>query len=238
MSKCVILGNGPSAKEYTKNSHLRRYKNPDYACNERGMEFNAEYLYAVDPWAEFDILTDGYAGKCRFLNFKPIPMDIPVTIEVLNQGGGVPLNYDIKIHNPNQKRKAKGWVYYCTGDMQSEVWKGYIANRPDYWSFNRAYILYVPEWSRVENIPQRIGGEWTAPAGAYALQGAIDDGHTEIDVYGFDSIAGVYTSSSRSWEYNDDHNVKHSEHGKYFYDRIIENNPQVNIEWKGIDAEK
>ena len=157
MSKCVILGNGPSANEYVKiqrgelSKHYRKkFANPNYACNEYGMRYDAEYLYAVDPWAQFDILTNGYKGKCRFLNFKPIPMDIPITIEVLNQGGGVPLDYDIKIHNPNQKKKAQGWVYYCTGDMQSEVWKGYIANRPNYWSFKRAYILYVPKWSKVE----------------------------------------------------------------------------------------
>ena len=229
MSECVVMGNGPSSELYDGGVN--------YACNVSGIKYGPEYLYAVDPWAQFDIVKSEYGGKCRFRDFVPIPIDIPITAEVLNQGGDVPLNYDRLIHNPEHESRASGWVYYCTGETMNENWTERLNNDQGYWAPRRVYILYVFPEMQIENVPRLEQRGNIAPTGAYALQGAIDDGHVNIDVYGFDSIANSYkTTSRKNWQTDDKLEETRGERFRMHYDLIIQNNPNVNITWKGIDA--
>ena len=90
---------------------------------------------------------------------------------------------------------------------------------------------------QIENVPRLEQRGNIAPTGAYALQGAIDDGHVNIDVYGFDSIANLYKTTSRqNWQTDDKLEETRGERFRMHYDSIIQNNPNVNITWKGIDA--
>ena len=40
-------------------------------------------------------------------------------------------------------------------------------------------------------------GDLRPPSGAYALQEALKGGHSRVEVIGFDSIAGVFSTSSQ-----------------------------------------
>jgi len=230
LTECVVVGNGPSSELYTGTV--------DYACNVSGGRYKPQYLYAVDPWAQFDIVKSAYSGKCRFRDFNPLPIDISITAEILYQGGDVPLDYDMLIHNPEHKDEADGWVYYCTGPTMNEHWDARVKDNSDYWMPKRVYILYVLRDMQIESVPQQeIAPARIAPTGAYALQGAINDGYTDITVYGFDSIADVYNTTSReNWQTDPEVEKAGGAHFRYHYDKIMQNNPNVNITWKGIDA--
>ena len=262
----IVLGNGPSrvkGLEVRKEIPLTKV----YACNLFATVDKPDYLYAIDPWVQFDIVRSEYRGVCRFRDFDPIPVvkqydprelygaERYAAFEALMlKPEGVdkqikdviystfPEDFDIKIHNPEHKADAIGWIYYHTGATMHPYWAEIQSHRSDdirydkdYWRPHRAYILYVPAGLNItmlegiedekDNIVQR------APTGAYALQGAIDDGHTEISVYGFDSIVGEYATKSRIQSYEVKEEIRRGKHFIMYYDKIMDTNPEVNITW-------
>ena len=224
----IVLGNGPS-----KNKGLEvRAITPlavVYACNLIGITDKPDYLYAVDPWAQFDIVSSGYKGACKFLDFDPIPADMRVEDIIYTALGE---NYDITIYNPEHKDNAIGWIFYHTGDNMSHFWNDMMRYDKDYWRPRRAYILYVPAGLNIITMKDMgIEKEQHGPSGAYALRGAIEDGHTEIDVYGFDSIAGEYATESRVDLHDKKEEVRRGEHFMKYYDKIMNTYPEVNITW-------
>lgn len=228
MSRAVVIGNGPGRKHGLNNINGDKV----YACNSVAMVDEPDYLYCVDPWGQFDIVSTKYGGAMRFLDFDPIPAEMPVDAIIYEQ---IPTDYDIKIHNPEHQIGAEGWVFYSTGDTMNEYWNAQMKYNPDYWQPRRAYVLYIPAGLDITNISsmEEVGAELEqrAPTGAYALQGAIMDGHTDIDVYGFDSIAGIYATDSRQELHDDKEEERRGNHFIYYYDKIMDENDGVNITW-------
>ena len=229
MSRALILGNGPSR---SKGLAVRAGATV-YACNLVAVADNLQpdYLYCVDPWGQFDIVSTKYSGAMRFLDFDPIPAELPVDTIIYEQ---IPQDYEIKIHNPEHQAEAESWVFYCTGNTMNIYWNERMKHNPDYWQPRRAYILYVPAGLNITQILPRMEAtehEQTAPSGAYALQGAIMDGHTDIDVYGFDSIAGIYATDSRAELHADEEEERRGAHFRFYYDKIMAENDGVNITW-------
>ena len=219
MSDCVVMGNGPSGALY--NGVI------DYACNVSGVKHKPRKLVAVDPWLQFDIISTNYAGACYFLNFDPLPIEIP--IDFLYQSGSVPADYDVKIHNPEIQENAVSWYFYATGDMQSDAWARYTKDRPDYWRSNRVYVCYIPATMNIHNIePIESGESRLAPTGAYALHLACHEADT-VDIYGFDSIAG-----SMGTESNYDpavHGQTQADHFTDWYKKIMAKYSEVEFKW-------
>jgi len=221
MKNCVVMGNGPSSALHTGSV--------DYACNLSGAKYNPRRLVAVDPWLQFDIISTNYIGECCFVNYEPIPIDIPVNIDVLVNGGGIPREYDIKVHNPEMKDNAIGWYYYATGDMHSKSWERYTKERPGYWKPHRVYVCYVPETMNIHNIePIESGDSRFAPTGAYALHLASHEADI-IDIFGFDSVAGSMDTES-SFDPTI-HGQEQSDHFTDWYKRIMERYSEVEFRW-------
>ena len=259
----IVLGNGPSrAKGLKARKEISLTK--VYACNFIAATDKPDYLYAIDPWVQFDIVRSKYRGACRFLDFDLIPIakqydprelygaERYTEFEALMlkpQGmtrrevlldkqikniiySKLPKDYDIKIHNPEHKVDAIGWIFYYTGATMHSYWGDDMLKDKDYFRPRRAYILYVPAGLNI-TVLQSIEDEkgQRAPTGAYALHGAIEDGHTEISVYGFDCIVGEYATKSRVQPHDAEEEIRR---GKYFikyYDKIMDTNPEVNITW-------
>ena len=219
MSECVVMGNGPSSELYDGVV--------DYACNVSGIKYKPRRLVVVDPWLQFDVISESHTGECCFLNFDPLPIEIP--IDFLYQSGSVPADYDVKIHNPEMKENAVSWYFYSTGDMKSEAWDRYTKDRPNYWQPNRVYVCYVPESMNIHNIEQIESGEYRlAPTGAYALHLACHEADT-IHIYGFDSIAGSMGTES-SFDPSI-HGQEQSDHFTDWYKRIMERYSEVEFRW-------
>jgi hypothetical protein len=224
----IVLGNGPSR---TKGLALRNAIPfaEVHACNLIATADNPTYLYAVDPWVQFDIVSSEYKGACRFLDFDPIPADIRIEDVIYS---AFPTDYDIKIHNPEHKATAIGWIFYHTGNTLDHFWNTQMRYAKDYWRPRRAYILYVPAGLNItvlKNMEYAKGQ--IAPTGAYALRGAIEDGHTEIYAYGFDSIVGEYATESRIDPQENKEEIRRGEHFIKYYDKIMDTFPDVNIQW-------
>ena len=69
----IVLGNGPNrvkGLEVRKEIPLTKV----YACNLFATVDKPDYLYAIDPWVQFDIVRSEYRGVCRFRDFDPIPV--------------------------------------------------------------------------------------------------------------------------------------------------------------------
>jgi len=221
LTECVVVGNGPSSELYTGIV--------DYACNVSGIKYKPRRLVVVDPWYQFDIITAGYSGACCFLNYELIPIDIPVNIDVLASGGGIPREYDISIHNPEMRNNAIGWYYYATGNMVAKAWDRYTKDRPNYWQPNRVYVCYVPASMNIHNIEQIESGAYRlAPSGAYALHLACHEADT-IHIYGFDSVAGSMGTTS-SFDPTI-HDQAQSDHFTDWYKRIMERYSEVEFKW-------
>ena len=188
-----IIGNGPSRKS------VRREKLGQgvvYACNLSGRVYEPDYLFAVDPWCQYDLIKCAWPNKLCFTDFSPIPIDIP--FEAIIADAGIPAHYDQIIHNPEQRAVASGWHFYSTGDLTS--WQGVTdVAEQDYWRPNRTYVCFVPSTLQIENLTNMEDPADTilAPTGAYALRHACVHGHERIEIYGFDAIAGNYSSVSR-----------------------------------------
>ena len=121
----IVLGNGPSRDNGLEARTITPLAEV-YACNLIATTNKPDYLYAVDPWVQFDIVSSEYKGACRFLDFDPIPVNMRIEDVIYTALGE---NYDITIHNPEHKDGAIGWIFYHTGNTLDEfykLWPGFL----------------------------------------------------------------------------------------------------------------
>ena len=78
-------------------------------------------------------------------------------------------------------------------------------------------------------------GDLRPPSGAYALQEALKSGHDRVEVFGFDSIAGVFsTTSTIAFKDHDSTNdIIEERMDKWitFYKTIAEHYNEIEIIW-------
>ena len=234
MSVAYIIGNGPSRKSVRKE---KLGQGVVYAANIRGMELQPNVLHCNDPWIQYDVMKSGYRGKCHFLDFEPIPMEMPYEMIIANE---IPAGFDLVEHNPEHKANAVGWHFYCTASLDG--WSDQ-QKESGYWREKRAYVCFVPDFMDITNIPNKeTFQDRLPPSGYYLMKHAIESGHKRLEMYGFDSMAGEFTSMT-TIGYRGIHGtdaLKHEESLNkrflWWYDKIMQENTDVEFIWHTAKA--
>ena len=234
-----IIGNGPSRNEWD----YRNLNGIVYGCNTLyedclSHDWLCDYMVVSDPWYQFDVVASEYPlrGECLFFNYHPVPVVPGILGEMLDpsviMGKPIEYGYEQYYHNPQHKANAIEYIYYATS---AENWENYTArghHKFNYWGPNKAYVCWVPEGSKINLIESDVLGHMDSiPSGAWALDHALlNDAIDTIEVIGFDSLSGIYNTTSNI--YFDGH--EEEEHGKdwvKYYDMVIEARPKKDITW-------
>jgi len=229
-----IIGNGPSRKSVNREALGQGVV---YAANMRGMEMQPDVLHVNDPWIQYDVIKSGYRGVCHFLDFKPIPMEMPYELII---SGEIPADYDLVEHNPEHKANAVGWHFYCTPTMTG--WSEKEKNS-GYWRPRRAYVCFVPDFMQIINITNKeTFQDRLPPSGYYLMQHAIQIGYKRLEMYGFDSMAGEFTSMTtidyRGIDGADASDIAEDINKRFlwWYDKIMQENVDVEFIWHTAKA--
>ena len=221
MSKrCIVIGNGPSRRLLLEKEKSIISAYTIIGCNRvySGVAaVSLDVLLAADVWCQFDVVRDEYPGKnrCKFVRWNPIPIEVYSEEFVQSMCPG----YKVVEHNPEQRKYADSWMFYATSKEDFETAKGAI----EYWKPNCGYLCWIPAGYQID-IVEMI--DPATPTGAYALREAINGKYDKIEIYGFDSIAGNFKSSTK--DYYKKH--KEEEMGLDFikwYDIIMEDCPKT-----------
>ena len=225
--RCIVIGNGPSRKLLEREESKQKSIISAYTigCNRvySGVAaVSLDVLLAADPWCQFDVVRDEYPRKnrCKFIRWNPIPIEVYSEEFVQSMCP----DYEVIEHNPEQRKYADSWMFYATSKEDFENAKGSI----EYWKPNCGYVCWIPAGYQIDTVEMI---DPAAPTGAYALKEAIGGKYDRIDVYGFDSIAGNFESST------EDYYKKHEkeEMGLDFikwYDIIMEECPKTTeVKW-------
>ena len=196
---CIVIGNGPSKELLLERIWEEKYKKNIVSaytiigCNRVYSGVTAvslDVLLAADVWCQFDVVRDEYPGKnrCKFVRWNPIPIEVYSEEFVQSMCPG----YKVVEHNPEQRKYADSWMFYATSKEDLETAKGAI----EYWKPNSGYLCWIPAGYQID-IVEMI--DPAAPTGAYALREAINGKYDKIEIYGFDSIAGNFKSSTEDY---------------------------------------
>ena len=186
-----VLGNGPS-----RDRSRTQYDGVTYGCNSIHKEMDVDVLVCMDVWYQFEVIASGYPAdhECLFGDWNPIPA-VPFGIKPEDL---IPPHYGIHFYNPDDRRRATDWYYYATSAADYEKAKAENYALP-YWKPDCGYVCWVGEDYKIKEIDYGVIpiGDLRPPSGAYALQEALKGGHNRVEVFGFDSIAGVFSTSSQ-----------------------------------------
>ena len=191
-----VLGNGPS-----RDRNRKQYDGVTYGCNNIHKEMDVNVLVSMDAWYQFEVIASGYPAEheCLFGGYNPMPIGVPP--EDLN-----PPHYGIHYYNPEDRKYADNWYYYATSASDYERAKKENYAMP-YWKPDCGYLCWVREGYKIKEVDYGvlpIGNQLRPPSGVYALQEALRGGHDVVEVIGFDSIAGVFSTSSQITAKNHD----------------------------------
>jgi len=222
-----VLGNGPS-----RDRNRTHYDGVTYGCNSIHTELNVDVLVCMDAWYQFEVIASGYPAdhKCLFGDWNPLPVEI--SPESLN-----PPNYDLHEYNPKDRETATDWYYYATSaeDYKKSIDEKYTMS---YWKPDCGYVCWVGEGYKIKEVDYGVIpiGDLRPPSGAYALQEALKRGHDRVEVFGFDSIAGVFSTTSKiAYNSHDSENggVIQTRMDKWmvFYNTITEHYNEIEIVW-------
>jgi hypothetical protein len=222
-----VLGNGPS-----RDRSRKQYDGVTYGCNSIHKEMDVNVLVCMDVWYQFEVISSGYPAEheCLFGGYNPMP--IGVKPEDLN-----PPHYGIHYYNPEDRKYADSWYYYATStvDYERAVKENYTL---PYWKPDCGYVCWVTEGYKIKDIDYGVLPleDTRPPSGAYALQEALRGGHDRVEVIGFDSIAGVFSTSSQLAfkEHDSSENTiiqDRMDNWVTFYKTIAEHYNEIEIIW-------
>jgi len=221
-----VLGNGPS-----RDRNRTQYDGVTYGCNSIYKEMDVSVLVCMDTWYQFEVIASGYPAdhECLFGDWNPMPVGIKP--EDLN-----PPEYDLYEYNPEDRRTATDWCYYATSaaDYEKAVNENYVM---PYWKPDCGYVCWVGDSYKIKEVNYGVIpiGDLRPPSGAYALQEALKSGHDRVEVFGFDSIAGVFsTTSAIAFKDHDSTNdIVEDRMDKWitFYKTITEHYNEIEIVW-------
>ena len=221
-----VLGNGPS-----RDRNRKQYDGVTYGCNSIYKEMDVDVLVSMDTWYQFEVIASGYPAdhECLFGDWNPMP--VGVKPEDLN-----PPDYDLYEYNPEDRRTADSWCYYATStaDYEKAKAEGYAMS---YWKPDCGYVCWVSEGYKIKEVNYGVIpiGDLRPPSGAYALQEALKSGHDRVEVFGFDSIAGVFstTSTIAFKEHDSTNDIVEKRMDKWitFYETIAEHYNEIEIIW-------
>lgn len=210
----IVIGNGPTRTLYTE-IELKEM-GVTYGCNSIRSDFSPDFLVSSDPWAQQEIILEGYCKTydCIFRDWEPIPSEIDPS-EMYHQWPG----YITVRHG--KRKDAESWF----------MW----ANQKDYRLGDdmTAHVVWVPRNSKIESVNSREksnpkGVRSQGPTGAFAIQSALERGHTKIVLIGFDALKGNYECAQRGeWRES-----KGMDEWKNDYESLLNKYPNVEIEWR------
>jgi flavodoxin len=185
----------------------------------------------MDVWYQFEVIASGYPAdhKCMFGDWNPMP--VGVKPEDLN-----PPDYDLYEYNPEDRRTADSWCYYATStaDYEKAKAEGYAMS---YWKPDCGYVCWVSEGYKIKEVNYGVIpiGDLKPPSGAYALQEALKSGHDRVEVFGFDSIAGVFstTSTIAFKEHDSPNDIIEDRMDKWinYYKTVTEQYEEIEVIW-------
>ena len=222
-----VLGNGPS-----RDRSRTRYDGVTYGCNSIHKEMNVNVLVCMDTWYQFEVIASGYPVKheCLFGGYNPMPIGVPP--ESLN-----PPHYNLYEYNPEDRKYADNWYYYATSAADYEKAKKENYAMP-YWKSDCGYVCWVSGGYKIKEVDYDVIpiGDLRPPSGAYALQEALKSGHDRIEVIAFDSIAGVFSTSSqlafKEHDSSDDKIIQdRMDKWTTFYKTVTEHYNEIEIIW-------
>ena len=160
----VVLGNGPSRKS-VKLEDLKKER-VVYGCNALYRDFEPDYLVANDWRMMLEIIESGYDGACVFCDFNPLPAE---TYDIMLAGMPVESLEKKVLEYGGNKKVSKEYVIRGEPGGQLEViWLDDSMRHID-WGYSPIG----------DNLPS---------TGIMALQLALDNGHTEVELLGFDGL--------------------------------------------------
>jgi len=183
-----VLGNGPS-----RDRDKTQYDGITYGCNSIYQEFPIDVLVVMDAWYQFQVIASGYPleHECLFGSYNPMPIGVPP--ESLN-----PPHYGIHYYNPEDRKRADSWYYYATSaeDYEKAKKENYAMS---YWKPDCGYVCFVGKNYKIKEVDYGVLPikDLRPPSGAYAFQEALKGGHDKIEVFGFDSMSGIFSTSSQ-----------------------------------------
>ena len=210
----VIIGNGPSRNNYTEDDF--KHLGVTYGCNTLRHDFAPDFLVSSDPWYIQEILLDGdYVLKhqCRFRDWEPITMEIlPEDMQIEWEG------YATMYHG--DRKSAESWFMWANekderlGDLMT------------------AHVMFCPRGAKISSLKSQEAGNpkgvrSQGPSGAFAIQAALENGHQELIVIGFDALAGEFATSSER-----DQTHEHKSEWKNDYESLINNYVNVEVKWR------
>jgi len=221
-----VLGNGPS-----RDRSKTQYDGVTYGCNSIHKEMDVSVLVCMDAWYQFEVIASWYPAdhECLFGGWNPMP--VGVKPEDLN-----PPDYDLHEYNPEDRKYADSWYYYATSaaDYERAKAEGYAM---PYWKPDCGYVCWVEEGYKIKELDYGVIpiGDLRPPSGAYALQEALKNGHDRIEVFGFDSIAGVFstTSTIAFKEHDSPNDIIEDRMDKWinYYKTVTEQYEEIEVIW-------
>jgi hypothetical protein len=228
-SVAYVLGNGPS-----RDRKRKEYDGVTYGCNSIYKEMDVDVLVVMDAWYQFEVISSGYPAEhdCLFGEWNPMPIGVPP--ESVS-----PPSFDQYEYNPEDRKRATDWCYYATSaaDYKRSVDEKYGMS---YWKPDCGYVCWVGENYRIKETNYGVIpiGDLRPPSGACALQEALKSCHDRVEVHGFDSIAGVFSTSASNdrpeFEVPSHVTKGRMDDWRSLYKTIVEHYNEIEIIWKGI----
>lgn len=212
-----VIGNGPSKR-------LVDWQNLDgetYGCNLLYKEHKVDHLFSVDYFYQLDILADAYPAEsvCYFSNWYPL------NVEMNPKWMDWPKEYEIVEINPEARENAIYWTchFYPKARYESLL-NTDMVSIPEFLKPNVGLIYWVPAGFDVKNLVSALLplDARVPPSGAFALEKALQSDVERVEVYGFDSVAGNFNTSSDVYFANQQKNQdsKRSVSYKEWYEKV------------------
>ena len=177
----VVLGNGPSRKS-VKLEDLKKER-VVYGCNALYRDWEPDFLVANDWRMMLEIIASDYSGRCVFCDFNPLPAE---TFDVVLDGIPEMDDAEKKLLEYGGKREnSKEYVIRgCSSDRRGNQEKGlsWIDNQV------RLEVIWLDESMRHIEWGLTPIGDNLPSTGIMALQLALDNGHKEVELLGFDGL--------------------------------------------------
>lgn len=168
-----VLGNGPSRK--TVNLEKLKEEGVVYGCNALYRDWEPDFLVANDWRMMLEIIESGYGGACVFCDFNPLPAESFDAVAALGE------EYQSLEHKlveyGGQREKSDEYI------LRGHSWQG--GQEPHN---SLVEVVWLDESLKHIEWGLTPIGETLPSTGIMALQLALDNGHKEVELLGFDGL--------------------------------------------------
>ena len=169
----IVLGNGPSRKS-VKLEDLKK-ENVVYGCNALYRDWEPDYLVANDWRMMLEVIAAGYKGACVFCDFNPLPAETFDAVAALGEDYK-DLEHKL-VEYGGDRAKSKEYI------LRGSSWQG--GQEP-----HNSLVEVIWLDASLKHIEWGLTpiGESLPSTGIMALQLALQNGHKEVELLGFDGL--------------------------------------------------